>query len=97
MGYLYALGSAVTGGLIPVLSKLLLVNVKPLTISALVFLVGGMILIPYRPKELPGRRSAGWMVATGLLGAALAPALYLYGVDQTSAIGGTKAKARVRR
>ena len=86
MGYLYALGSAVTGGLIPVLSKLLLVNVKPLTISALVFLIGGLILIPYRPKELPGRRSAGWMVATGLLGAALAPALYMYGLNQTSAI-----------
>src|SRR5256712_4277140 len=86
LGYLYALGSAVTGGLIPVFSKLLLVNVKPLTISALVFLIGGLILIPYRPKELPGRRSAGWMVATGLLGAALAPALYMYGLNQTSAI-----------
>src|SRR2546428_6042775 len=86
MGYLYALGSAVTGGLIPVLSKLLLVNVKPLTISALVFLVAGLILFPYHPKDLPGRRSVGWMVATGLLGAALAPAVYLYGVDQTSAI-----------
>ncbi len=86
LGYVYGLGSAVTAGLIPILSKLLLVNTKPLTISALVFLVAGLMLIPYRPKGLPGKLSIRWMLATGLIGAALAPALYLYGVNQTSAI-----------
>ncbi len=75
-----------SSGLIPVLSKLALVNVKPLTVSALVFLTAGLILLLYHPKERPGRKSAGWMLVTGLIGAALAPALYLYGLNQTSAV-----------
>jgi len=76
----------VTAGLIPVFSKLLLVSTKPLATAALVFLVAGLMLIPYRPKERPGRSSVWWMLTTGLIGAALAQALYLYGVDQTTAI-----------
>jgi len=85
-GYLYGIGSAITAGLIPVLSKLALVSVQPLTVSALVFLVAGLILLLYHPKERPGRKSAGWMLVTGLIGAAVAPALYLYGINQTSAV-----------
>ena len=85
-GYLFGIGSAVTAGLIPVLSKLALVSVKPLTVSALVFLVAGLMLLFYHPKERPGKKSAGWMLVTGLLGAAVAPALYLYGINQTSAV-----------
>jgi len=69
-----------------VLSKLALVSVQPLTVSALVFLVAGLILLLYHPKERPGRKSAGWMLVTGLIGAAVAPALYLYGINQTSAV-----------
>ena len=68
------------------LSKLALVSVQPLTVSALVFLVAGLILLLYHPKERPGRKSAGWMLVTGLIGAAVAPALYLYGINQTSAV-----------
>lgn len=85
-GYVYALGSALTAGLIPVFSKLLLASVKPLTISALTFLIAGLLLLPINPRERPGKASASWMVATGLLGAALAPVLYLYGINQTSAV-----------
>ncbi|MDA4119623.1 MAG: DMT family transporter [Thaumarchaeota archaeon] len=85
-GYLFGIASAVTAGLIPVLSKLALVSVKPLTISALVFLAAGLMLLLYHPRERPSRKSAGWMLVTGLLGAALAPALYLYGLNQTSAV-----------
>ncbi|HEY6283873.1 MAG TPA: DMT family transporter [Nitrososphaerales archaeon] len=85
-GYLYGLGSAVTAGLIPVLSKLSLVSVRPLTVSALVFFAAGLMLLVYHPKERPGKKSAGWMLVTGMLGAAIAPALYLYGINQTSAV-----------
>ncbi len=75
-----------TAGLIPIFSKLLLLSTRPLTISALVFLVAGLLLLPYRPKERPGKSSLWWMLATGLIGAAAAPALYMYGVNQTSAV-----------
>jgi drug/metabolite transporter (DMT)-like permease len=85
-GYLFGIASAVTAGLVPVFSKLALVSVRPLTVSALVFLVAGLMLLLYHPKERPGKKSAGWMLVTGLIGAALAPALYLYGINQTSAV-----------
>ena len=75
-----------TAGLLPVLSKLLLVTTKPVTAAAVTFLVAGLILLPIKPGERPGRTSAPWMLATGLLGAALAPSLYLFGVSQTSAV-----------
>ncbi len=86
IGYLYALGSAVTGGLIPIFGKLLVGSVEPLTVSALTFLVAGLILLPVNRKERPTKRSVPWMVASGLLGAALAPALYLIGIAQTTAV-----------
>lgn len=85
-GYVYALATAVAVGLFPVFGKLLLVNTKPLTISAIGFLVSGLILFPGKYGRFPNRESAPWIVATGFLGAALAPALYLLGVNQTSAV-----------
>jgi drug/metabolite transporter (DMT)-like permease len=85
-GYIYALAAAVTAGLIPIFSKLLVANTNPLTVSALTFVVAGLLLVAYRPRELPTRASIPWMVATGFLGAALAPALYLIGIVQTSAV-----------
>jgi drug/metabolite transporter (DMT)-like permease len=85
-GYLYALASAITAGLIPLLSKLLLPSTPPLTIAAVSFLLAGLILLPYHPKERPTKKSIGWLLATGSLGAALAPALFLYGINQTLAV-----------
>jgi drug/metabolite transporter (DMT)-like permease len=85
-GYIYALGSAISAGAIPALSKALLVEMKPLLISGLVFLLAGLVLLPYKPRQILGKRSATWMLASGLLGSALAPTLYLFGVDQTSAV-----------
>jgi drug/metabolite transporter (DMT)-like permease len=85
-GYLYALASAITAGLIPLLSKLLLPSTQPLTIAAVSFLLAGLIILPYRPRERPTRKSVGWLLATGTLGAALAPALFLYGINQTLAV-----------
>ncbi|MDA4121066.1 MAG: DMT family transporter [Thaumarchaeota archaeon] len=85
-GFVYALGSAISAGAISALSKALLAGMKPLVISGLVFLLAGLVLLPYRPRQIPGKRSAAWMLATGFLGAALAPSLYLIGLDQTSAV-----------
>lgn len=86
LGYFYALASAITAGLVPIFAKLLLLTTAPLTISAVTFLVAGLIFLPFNPKERPTRASLPWMVATGLLGAALAPVLYQFGVNQTSAV-----------
>jgi len=85
-GYLFALASAAAAGLLPVFTKLLVVSVKPITVSAVTFLMAGLLLIPFNPKERPNRVSGPWLLLTGLVGAALAPVLYVTGVSQTSAV-----------
>lgn len=86
IGYLYALAASVTAGLIPIIGKVLVSETEPLMISALTFLISGIVLLPYKPDELPTKRSFPWMILTGLLGAGLAPALYLLGISNTSAV-----------
>jgi drug/metabolite transporter (DMT)-like permease len=85
-GYIYAVASAATAGLLPIFSKLLLVSMKPLAISGVAFLVAGLMFVPFKPKERPTRVSGPWLLLTGLVGAALGPVLYITGVGQTAAV-----------
>jgi drug/metabolite transporter (DMT)-like permease len=85
-GYLYALLAAVCGGAIPASSKIVLAVATPAAVSAWGFLISGLILVPYKPKAHPGRKSLPSVVFFGLLGAALGPVLYQYGLSSTTAV-----------
>jgi drug/metabolite transporter (DMT)-like permease len=85
-GYLLALAASVLAGLFPTVSKLLLASVAPIAISGLIYFFSALILLPYHPKQLPSKKSFVLPLVTGLLGAAAAPVIYLYGVRQTTVV-----------
>lgn len=85
-GYLYAFIAAITGGTFPVASKYLEGTTAPVAISGYVFLLSGLMLIPYKPGVRLGRSSAPLVLVVGLLGAATAPVLYQFGLQRTTAV-----------
>ncbi|MDA4114311.1 MAG: DMT family transporter [Thaumarchaeota archaeon] len=84
-GYAYALLGAVCGGIVPTLSKLVAVS-GPLEVSALIALLGGGFLIPYKAKVVPRRNDLFLLVPIGILGAAVGPFLYITGIRDTTAV-----------
>jgi drug/metabolite transporter (DMT)-like permease len=84
-GYAYALVGAVCGGIIPTLSKLVSTS-GPLEVSALISLLGGAILIPYKVKTVPRKNDFFLLVPIGMLGAAVGPFLYFSGIRETTAV-----------
>ena len=85
-GYLYALVAAVCGGSMTVLIKILLEKNAPIPITGLSFFISGLMLLFYRPKLRPARQSAPYLLFLGLVGAALSPLMYSYGLNQTTAV-----------
>jgi drug/metabolite transporter (DMT)-like permease len=85
-GYLYAFLAAILGGMFPTLSKVLLQTTGPVVISGLVFFLSGAMLIPYQPKSIPRKGTLSLIVAIGIIGAAIAPVFYQYGVLNTTAV-----------
>lgn len=84
-GYAYALAAAVCGGVVPTLSKLVSTS-GPLEVSALIALLGGGILIPYKAKVVPRKNDFFLLVPIGILGAAIGPFLYISGIRETTAV-----------
>jgi len=85
-GYLYALGGAVCGGSVTTLTKLLLVSNGPVVINGLTYSLSGLLLLFYRPKLRPARQSLPYLLFLGLVGAAISPLMYTYGLSQTTAV-----------
>jgi len=85
-GYLYAFLAAILGGMFPTLSTVLLRTTGPVVISGFTLFLSGLILIPYQPKLVPRRGNIGLIVAIALVGAAVAPILYQYGVLLSTAV-----------
>ena len=85
-GYIYALAAAVCGGSITVLIKTLLENNGPIPITGLSFIISGFMLLSYRPKLKPVKKSLPYLLFMGLVGAAVAPLMYTYGLNQTTAV-----------
>ena len=85
-GYLYALLGAVSAGSVTTLTKLLLVDNGPVVINGLTFTLSGLLLLLYRPKLMPARESLPNLWFLGLVGAAISPLMYTYGLDQTTAV-----------
>lgn len=85
-GYLYAVLGSVCGGSVPTLSKILLVDNGPIVLSGFSFLLSGMFLLLYRPKVTPSRKSLPYLLYFGLVGAALAPLMFTFGLNETTAV-----------
>ncbi|HYC26630.1 MAG TPA: DMT family transporter [Nitrososphaerales archaeon] len=85
-GYLYAFLAAICGGAIPTLSKLTLTQAGPLQVAGPSFLLSGLMLLPFNVRELPGPRSLKYVVFFGVIGAALGPAIYQFGLSETTAV-----------
>jgi drug/metabolite transporter (DMT)-like permease len=85
-GYLYALGGAVCAGSVTTLTKLLLVSNGPVVINGLTYALSGLLLLFYRPRLKPARQSLPYLLFLGLVGAAISPLMYTYGLSQTTAV-----------
>ena len=85
-GYLYAVVGAVCGGSVTVLTKILLEKNGPIPITGLAFSISGLMLLFYRPRLEPVRQSVPYLLFLGLVGAALSPLMYTYGLSQTTAV-----------
>jgi drug/metabolite transporter (DMT)-like permease len=85
-GYLYALVAAVCGGSMTVLIKILLEKNGPIPITGLSFSISGLMLLSYQPRLRPARQSVPYLLFLGLVGAALSPLMYTFGLNQTTAV-----------
>jgi drug/metabolite transporter (DMT)-like permease len=74
------------GGTIPTLSKFLLNTTTPFLVTAWTSLLMGVLMLPYRPKQLPSRRDLGLLAAIGAIGAAAAPVLFFSGIKLSTAV-----------
>jgi drug/metabolite transporter (DMT)-like permease len=68
-------------------AKVPLSSIDPLALSAIVYTISGLSLIPFAKASfrMDNRRDYVWLIAVTLLGAVAAPALLLYGLQQTDA------------
>lgn len=87
IGYLSVLFAAVMFGSVFTVAKVPLSTVDPLVLSAIVYTISGLALIPFAKASfrMDIKRDYAWLVAVTLLGAVAAPALLLYGLQQTDA------------
>ncbi len=87
MGYLSVLAAAALFGSVFTVAKVPLVTVDPLALSAVVYTISGVALIPFARSsfKMAARTDYYYLLAITLLGAVAAPALLLYGLQQTDA------------
>ena len=85
-GYVYALLGAVCGGSVTTLTKLLLANNGPVPVIGLAYPISGVLLTLYRPSAKPPTASVPYLLFLGLVGAAVAPLMYTFGLSQTTAV-----------
>ena len=74
------------GGSVTALTKLLLANNGPIPITGLAFSLSGLMLLLYRPRMKPAKGSAPYLLFMGLVGAAISPLMYSYGLSETTAV-----------
>lgn len=86
-GYVYAIVGSVAAGSISSLDKLLLLRDNgPLVVTGLSFVISGLVLLFYNPRVKPSRKSVPYLLFFGLIGAGLAPFMYVAGLDRTTAV-----------
>lgn len=86
-GYLSVLFASALFGSVFTLAKIPLATVDPLALSAIVYTIAGLALIPFAkaPFRLGTRRDYYYLAIITVFGAVAAPVLLLYGLQQTNA------------
>lgn len=88
LGYSSAIVSAALFGSVSTVAKPVLSNISPILLSSLVYLIAGLTFSPFahrtRKRTIP-RKYYGLVAVTGIIGAAIAPALFFQGLKQTTA------------
>ena len=87
VGYLSVLFAAALFGSVFTLAKLPLATVDPLALSAVIYVIAGLGLIPFAKAsfKLDTRRDYYYLAIVTIFGAVAAPVLLLYGLQQTHA------------
>lgn len=87
IGYLSVLFAAALFGSVFTIAKIPLSTVDPLALSSIVYIISGLGLIPFARASfrMDNRKDYLWILIVSLLGAVAAPALLLYGLQQTDA------------
>jgi drug/metabolite transporter (DMT)-like permease len=89
LGYLAALGAAVLSGLMPSISKPILLNVNPLFFTAIVTLAPAALFTPVSMRSTENKRLKKngyfFLVAAAICGSLLGVYLYFVGLQQTTA------------
>ena len=87
VGYLSVLFAAALFGSVFTLAKLPLATVDPLALSAVIYLIAGLGLIPFAKAsfKLDTSREYYYLAIVTIFGAVVAPLLLLYGLQQTDA------------
>jgi drug/metabolite transporter (DMT)-like permease len=86
LGYLSVLAASALFGSVFTVAKVPLESVDPLALSAVLYIISGLSLVPFaRASFRLGRRELWYMALITAFGAVGAPVLLLYGLQQTSA------------
>lgn len=87
IGYLSVLFAAALFGSVFTVAKIPLSSVDPLVLSSIVYIISGLGLIPFARASfrMDSRKDYLLILVVSLLGAVAAPALLLYGLQQTDA------------
>jgi drug/metabolite transporter (DMT)-like permease len=84
--YVYALVGAVSSGSVTALTKILLENNTPIPVTGLSFSLSGLMIFLYQPRMKPVKGSIPYLLFMGLVGAAVSPLMYTFGLSQTTAV-----------
>ena len=86
-GYLAILLAAMLFGSVSTLAKPTLVNIDPLVLSFLVYLLASLVFTPlaYKTKSSLSKKDLVLVITIALSGAVAAPILYFVGLEQTTA------------
>jgi drug/metabolite transporter (DMT)-like permease len=84
-GYLAIVLAAVLFGIWPTLSKLVLAEMRPLAIAFIVQALSGLALAPTLRRVRVQRRDWRFIGASAILGSAVGPLTYFYGLERTTA------------
>lgn len=87
VGYLSVLSAAALFGSVFTVAKVPLLSIDPLVLAALTYAISGIALIPFARASfaMPSSRDYAYLLIISLFGAVAAPALLLYGLQQTEA------------
>lgn len=87
VGYLSVLLASALFGSVFTVAKVPLGSIDPLALSAVVYMVSGLSLMPFSRASfrLASRKEVGYMAIITVFGAVAAPVLLLYGLQQTQA------------